>query len=492
MVARTRRRSLLFRLLAGLGVLILAFVAVLLINVLLHPSRQLQGVTGTVVNVPVDAAAERLSALLRFATVSHQDPRRVDPAPFEALRAYLPVAYPAAHGAMTRQLIDGSLLYKWEGSDPTLAPVLLMAHLDVVPGDESATWARPPFSGERADGFIWGRGALDMKGALGAMMEAAELLAQSGHKPRRTVYFALGHDEETGGEHGNAVIAARLKAQGVKLHAVLDEGSVVAVDILPNVSGAVALVGVAEKGYLTVELRVEGEGGHSSMPAPETSVEILAQALTHLSALRGEGMLTPSVRAQLQWLAPELPWVRRLALSNLWLFEGLVKKQMSEKPSSDAMLRTTIAPTMLSGSDKENVLPHRVSALINFRLLQGTSVEQVMSNLRKRITDARVQIEVKGLVTSEPSAVSPSEGPAFDDLHRSIREAFPDAIVVPSLVLGATDSRHYRELTDNIYRFIPVRLRATDIARIHGKDERIAVDNYREAIAFYTHYLRKQ
>lgn len=491
-MARSRPRGLLFRITAGAGVLLLAFIAVLLINVLRHSSWQLEGVTAVAVDVEEQAVVARLSQLLRFATISHQDPQRIDRAPFDALREFLVNSYPAAHAAMSRESIEGSLLYKWQGTDPALPPVLLMAHLDVVPGEEDASWTRPPFSGDVADGFVWGRGALDMKGALGAIMEAADLLARQGHKPRRSVYFAFGHDEELGGLRGNAVIAARLKAQGVKLHAVLDEGSVVAVDILPNVSGAVALVGIAEKGYLTVELSVDAEGGHSSMPSPETNIEILAQALTRLGGLRVEGMLTAPVRAQLQWLAPELPFVRRLALSNLWLFESLVKKQMSEKPSSDAMLRTTIAPTMLRGSDKENVLPHRASAWVNFRLLQGTSVEQVMSSLRKRIPDKRVSIEIKGMVTSEPSAVSPTEGAAFDDLHRSIREAFPDAIVVPSLVLGATDSRHYRDLTDRIYRFIPVRLQAPDIARIHGKDERIAIGHYREAIAFYTHYLRKQ
>lgn len=491
-MARPASRRLLRWLLAALGVLLLIFAGVLLANVLKHGSRQLDDIAAVPVAVDMDAAAQRLAQLLRLPTVSQQDPALIDHAPFVALREALPAAFPAAHAAMARDVVDGSLLYRWPGTDATLQPILLMAHLDVVPGEEGDAWQRPPFGGVIQDGYIWGRGALDVKGALAAMLEAVELLSKAGHTPRRTIYFAFGHDEEIGGLRGNAAIAARLKSQGVKLHAVLDEGSVVAVNVVPGVQGAVALIGIAEKGYLTVELSVEGEGGHSSMPAPVTNVEILAQALTRLAQLRNEGMLTPTVRAQLQWLAPEQPWLKRLALSNLWLFEGMVKSQMESRPSSDALLRTTVAPTMLQGSDKENVLPHVASALVNFRLLQGTSVEQVVASLRKRIADERVKLAIKGPVTSEPSTVSAIDAPFFDDLHRSIRESFPDAIVAPSLVLGATDSRHYRDLTPNIYRFVPVRLEAADIARIHGKDERIAVKHYQESIAFYTNLLRKQ
>lgn len=491
-MARSTSRRLFLWLLAALGALLLVFTGVLLTNALRHGSRQLHDVTPVPVVVDMDAAAQRLAQLLRLPTVSQQDPARIDHAPFEALREALPAAFPSAHAAMARDVIEGSLLYRWPGTDATLQPILLMAHLDVVPGEEGDAWQRPPFSGAIEDGYIWGRGALDVKGAMAAMLEAVELLSKSGYKPRRTIYFAFGHDEEIGGLGGNGAIAARLKSQGIKLQAVLDEGSVVAVNVVPGVQGAVALIGIAEKGYLTVELSVEGGGGHSSMPAPVTNVEILAQALTRLAGLRNDGMLTPTVRAQLQWLAPELPWLKRVALSNLWLFESMVKSQMEARPSSDALLRTTIAPTMLKGSDKENVLPHIASALVNFRLLQGTSVEQVVTSLRKRIADDRVKVEIKGPVTSEPSTVSAIVGPVFDDIHRSIRESFPDALVAPSLVLGATDSRHYRDLTPNIYRFIPVRLEVADIARIHGKDERIAVKHYQESITFYTNLLRKQ
>jgi carboxypeptidase PM20D1 len=471
---------------------VLALVAVLFANIFRHPSKQIQ--TGTPAPLPIgaDAAAARLSQLIRFPTVSFQDSGRTDFAAFAALREYLRQTYPEVHRALAREDINGSLLYRWPGTDTSLAPVLLMAHLDVVPGEEGGTWARLPFSGDIAEGFVWGRGALDVKSSLGAMLEAAELLAKQGFTPRRTVYFAFGHDEEIGGKAGNGAIAAKLKAQGVKLHAVLDEGSVVAVKIVPNVSLPVALIGIAEKGYLTLELSVEGEGGHSSMPAVLTNAEILAGALQKVMSMRNAGILTDAVQRQLHWLAPELPLMPRLVLSNLWLFEPLVKHQMSQRPPGDAMLRTTIAPTMLKGSDKENVLPHRVSAVINFRPLQGTTLEHVIASVRKFVEDERVKIAVTGTATSEPSAVSATEGEAFGTLHRSIREAFPDALVAPSLVLGSTDSRHYRNIAQNIYRFIPVRVEAADVARFHGRDERIAVKHYAEAIGFYARYLRNQ
>lgn len=262
---------------------------------------------------------------------------------------------------------------------------------------------------------------------------------------------------------------------------------------MPNIAKPVALIGIAEKGYVTLEMSVTGQGGHSSMPAAVTDAESLSRALLKVVvAMRNAGTLTTPVRSQLNWLAPELPFVQRVVLSNLWLFEPLVRRQLAAKPSSDALVRTTIAPTMLSGSEKENVLPQRSSIVINFRVLPGTTTTQVLDSVRKVVGDSRVQVTNKGSVTSEPSAVSSIEGSAFGDLHRAVRETFPDAVVAPSLVLGATDSRHYRELSANIYRFIPVRLQAADIARIHGKNERIAIKHFHEAIAFYTRCLRKQ
>ncbi len=468
-----------------------ALVAILFANLWRHPGKQIQ-VTAAPIAVNAEAAAARLSQLLRFPTVSFQDPARIDNRAFEALRGYLRQTYPEAHRVLMREEINGSLLYRWPGTDASLPPVLLMAHLDVVPGEEGGAWAHAPFSGDISEGFVWGRGALDVKGSLAAMLEAAEVLAKQSFTPRRTLYFAFGHDEEVGGKAGNGAIADRLKAQGVKLHAVLDEGSVVTMRILPNVSQPVALIGIAEKGYLTLELSVDGEGGHASMPAALTNAEILARALQKVASMRNAGMLTQAVREQLHWLAPELPLAQRVVLSNLWLFEPLVKYQMSQRPPGDAMLRTTIAPTMLQGSDKENILPHRVSAVINFRPLQGTTVDQVISSVHNFVADDRVKTAVKGDITSEPSPVSATEGEAFDSLHRSIRETFPDAIVAPSLVLGSTDSRYYREIAENIYRFIPVRLEAQDVARLHGRDERIAIKHYEEAIGFYVRYLRKQ
>ncbi len=470
----------------------LAVIVALFANLWRHPSKQIQVVTADPVAVNAGEAAQRLSQLLRFPTVSFQETSRIDRTAFEALRGFVAHTYPQAHRVLAREEINGSLLYRWPGTDASLLPILLMAHLDVVPGEEGGAWKHAPFSGDMAEGFVWGRGALDAKGSMAAMLEAAELLTRRGFQPRRTVYLAFGHDEEIGGKTGNAVIAERLKAQGVKLHAVLDEGSAVTVKIVPYVTQPVALIGIAEKGYLTLELSVTGEGGHASMPASVTNVEILARALQKVTSMRNEGMLTTAVRSQLHWLAPELPLAQRLVFSNLWMFEPLVKHLMSQRPTGDATLRTTIAPTMLQGSDKENVLPYRVSAIINFRPLQGTMVEQVTSSVHKIVADDRVNIAVTGSVTSEPSPVSATKGEAFDTLHRSIRETFPDAIVAPSLVLGTTDSRYYRDIANNIYRFIPVRLEAQDVARFHGRDERVAVKHHEESIAFYVRYMRNQ
>ena len=468
--------------------------AVLSFNAARFGSRQIDVPRNDEAAPDAAAAAQRLAQAVRFQTLSHQDAAKFPRSEFEGFHAFLARSFPRMQSALRRELINGySLIYQWSGTEPSLKPVLVMAHQDVVPVDPASAdkWLQPPFGGVVADGFIWGRGTLDDKGAVMALHEAAEALLAQGFRPKRTVYFAFGHDEEVGGRDGSAKIAEWLSAQGIRLESVLDEGQVVTEGIVPGFDKPVALIGIAEKGYLSVELVVEAEGGHSSMPPPHTAVGILSAAIARLEDSQFAATISDPVRSQFAFLGPEQGWFRRVLFSNLWLFAPLVKWQMEKAPSTNAMLRTTIAPTMLEGSIKENVLPMRARGVVNFRLLPGMSSEEAIRRVMAIVGDPRVRIAATGTSRSEPSPVSSTDSDSFRKLHRAVKATFQDAVVAPSLVLGATDTRHFIAISDDLFRFLPARLGREDLKRYHGVNERIGIDNYGEFVRFYMRYLRE-
>ena len=434
------------------------------------------------------AVAERLAAAIRFRTVSRGDGAAVEAEAFDGLRAWLEATYPAVHRALVREVVAGhSLLYTWRGSDASLPPALVMSHQDVVPVEAEAEWSQPPFEGRIDSGHVWGRGALDDKIGVVAILEAAERLAASGFAPRRTLHLAFGHDEETGGT-GATAVAGLLAARGVRLESVLDEGQIIANGIVPGVARPVALVGVAEKGYVDVELEVAGEGGHSSMPPPRTAIGILAAAVK-----RVEDHPMPA-RPRTMWrlldvVGREMPFGQRLAVANLWLFGPLVERALARVPSANAGLRTTTAATVIQGGVKSNVLPARARAVVNFRLMPGDTAARVVEHVRRVVDDPRVKVHAAG--SREASRESRSAGAAWERLRASVLRNFPDVAVAPALVLGGTDSRHFQDVSDDTYRFLPIAVGPDDLARVHGKDERVAVAALGPAVAFYLDYLRE-
>ncbi len=449
---------------------------------------------GSVAAVVIDAgeAIDRLSRILRFETVSHEDSATVERSEFLALHRYLEQAFPQAHRALQPEVVGGaSLLYTWGGSDPSLDPILLGAHLDVVPvepGTES-TWTHPPFSGAVADGYVWGRGALDMKFAVTGMLEAVETLISQRFVPRRTVYLAFGHDEELGGQDGAAEIAARLEARGVRLRYTLDEGSIIISDLVPGVSRPVALIGLAEKGSLTLEIAASGRGGHSSMPPRPSVLGKLARAVNRIERQPLPAKLRTPAADLFEWLAPEMPLGARAVIANRWLFEPLLLWRLAGAPATDALIRTTAVATIIRAGSKANVLPAQASAVINLRLLPGDSVEDVVRQMRQAVSDLDVTIRIMGQGT-EASSVSAADSGTFAALQQTVHDVFPQALVAPSLVVTGTDTRHYRGLAENSYRFMPLRLGPADLDRIHGADERIAVENYLEVIRFFIELMR--
>jgi carboxypeptidase PM20D1 len=436
-------------------------------------------------------AAERLAEAIRIPTISNQDSAQFDTAAFAAFHALLQQRFPRAHARLRRETVGRySLLYTWPGTDPSLPPVLLMGHMDVVPVEPGteARWAQPPFSGAMAGGYVWGRGALDDKVSVMGTLEAVEMLLAEGFTPRRTVLLAYGHDEETGGR-GAEQIAALLRERGVRPLLVLDEGGIVGQGLMPGVERPTALVGIAEKGFVSVELSAQAAGGHSSMPPRHGSIGRLSAAIQRLEGSPMPARLDGPTLQMFGRIGPELPFAQRMVFANLWLTRPLVIRTLEGAPSTNAVIRTTTAPTIFQAGTRENVLPSRARAVVNFRILPGDDVAGVVAHVRRTVGDTAVHVRAMEGFSSEPSPVSRTDDEPFRLLERSIRQFAPDAVVAPYLVVGGTDARHFHAISEHVYRFMPVRVTQDDLDRIHGTDERIPVRDYAAAIGFYRQLL---
>jgi carboxypeptidase PM20D1 len=433
---------------------------------------------------------ENLAAAIRLETLSHDDPSEFRGEPFLALHRLLETSYPRAHARLEREIVsDYSLLYTWRGSDPELAPILLAAHLDVVPVTAEALpdWDHPPFAGAIAEGFVWGRGAIDDKGSLIAILEAVEQLAAAGFAPRRTILLAFGHDEEIGGERGAGAITERLRERGVRLWMSLDEGMAV-ISGTAGITSSAALIGIAEKGFLTLELTAREAGGHSSTPPRQSAIGRLARAIQRLEdnplPARIDGVAAQTFDA----LAPLLPLERRLAIGARGWLEPVLVWLLARDPATNALIRTTTAVTMVRGGVKENVLPQSATATVNFRLLPGDTAASVIEGVRETIGDDGIEIATR--TANEASAVSPTDGAQFAALRAALHELDPGLPIAPALVLGGTDTRWYGELAEAAYRFAPFHLDASDLRRPHGTDERLSLQNLAWGVRFYGALLR--
>lgn len=437
--------------------------------------------------------AERLAGAVRIPTISHEDPARFDAAAFRELHAHLQRSFPRAHAELRREIVgEHSLLYTWAGTDQSLEPILVAGHMDVVPvepGTESR-WSQPPFAGRVDDELIWGRGAIDNKSAVVGALEAVETLLSEGFRPRRTVLLAFGHDEEVGGTRGARAIARLLEQRGVRLAMVLDEGGVIGDGLLPGVAAPTALVGIAEKGFASVELVARGSGGHSSLPPRESPIGALGAAVARLEQRQMPARLEAPTRHMFARVGPHFPAGQRVAFANLWLTRPLVLRSLEKTPATNAMVRTTTAATVFQAGTKDNVLASQARAVINFQILQGDSVAGVLRHVRDVVNDTSIDVRLTGAFSAEPSAVSNPETPSFRMLERAIASVAPDAVVAPYLVVVVADARHYAGLTGNIFRFLPLRLAPPDLARMHGTDERVAIADYELAIRLYRQLIR--
>ena len=481
------------KLLLSLLLIVMALVAAVAINTARKTSRQIQVPPLAPQAVDEAGAASRLAEAVRLKTISSRDDAHLNAEQFKALHALLQSRFPKAHSVLRREVVSElSLLYTWEGTDTRAKPVMLLAHQDVVPvapGTES-DWQIAPFAGEVKDGFVWGRGSWDDKGNLMSQLEAVEMLVASGYKPPRTIYLAFGADEEVGGLRGAASIAALLKSRGVRIDFVLDEGLLVLDGVIAGLAKPTALIGVAEKGYLSVLIKATATPGHSSVPpkAGTSAIAMMSAALDRLEHHQMPASIKGVAAEMFDTLAPEMSGFSRVALSNLWLFGPLVRRQLEGVPNTNSTLRTTTALTIFNAGNKENVLPGRAEATVNFRLLPGDSKESVLDHVRSHA--AAVAPADKLAVSPLPGAVdaskvAPTDSWQFRTLTTTVREIFPDALVAPGLMVAATDSIHFEPLSDHIFKFSPVRANSEDLKRFHGTNERLSIRNYADAIRFY-------
>jgi carboxypeptidase PM20D1 len=356
----------------------------------------------------------------------------------------------------------------------------------VAPGTE-ADWQQTPFAGSVNDGFVWGRGAWDDKGNLMSMMEAVELLAAAGFKPKQTVYLIFGHDEELGGQRGAVQIAKLFKERGIRMQFVLDEGLVITEGLLPGLTRPAALVGLAEKGYLSLQLTASAAPGHSSMPPPQAGQSAIGMLSAGLARLEDQQMplaVRGLSREMFETLAPEMSGASRVFLSNLWLFKPLVERQLAKAASTNATVRTTTALTIVGAGNADNVLPGRANATVNFRVLPGETSDAVVEHVAKVMANPAIKIE-KAAGYSEPSKLAATDAPGFQLIAKTLRQLHPEVIVAPGLMVGGTDSRHFDGVADDVYKFSPVRAKPEDLKRFHGTNERISIANYVELIQFY-------
>ncbi len=483
--------------LLGLAALVALLVFVLLVKTFTYGGNAQTGTQAALPEPPAidaDRAATRLGEAITFQTITlvAGDPLPGRQQPWIDFQRFLSATYRSFYAAAEVETVPGTLtlLHTWQGSENSLKPILFMAHQDVVPVNLGTAndWTHGAFDGVVADGFIYGRGAMDNKNGVIALFEAMDALARDGFAPRRTLHILLGHDEEVSGSGAEAGIAL-LKARGTTPEFALDEGLLI-VESSPLTGEPTGYIGVAEKGYLSLQITVEADGGHSSTPPRDSAAVRLARILvaldeTQMPSHRGKAPSADLFEAS----AGDMGFFRRLVFANQWLFGGLIDSQLSGLPQANAVIRTTTAPTMMVGSDKENVLPQRASAIVNFRVHPQDTTKDVIDHVEaiaNRFEGAGVEmLSGSGITAAEASPISPVDTDGYRAISAAASGLQPGVSVVPALVLGATDSRYAYAVTPNVYRFAPMIASSAEIDGIHGTDEKIAVENLQRMAQSY-------
>ena len=472
-------------------VLLIIIIAYVLFNTFMMKSRQLS--MASVEKIDINSySIDNFSRAIRIRTVSPENSADFDSLQFDLFNRFLNTAYPLTDSLLDHKIVNNySHIYYWKGTNPELNPVILMGHLDVVPVIDvnRPFWREDPFGGEIKQDTIWGRGSIDDKIGVIGIMESVERLLKEGFHPKRDIYISLGHDEEIGGDKGAKSIAQYLMDQGIRAEYIMDEGGSLTSGMVPGIEKDVALVGIAEKGSVSLELSVELEGGHSSMPGKETAIDVLSGAIYRLKSNPFPAVISPPLDGFLTYLGPEMPFVNKMAFANKDLFQSMIISVYESSASGNALVRTTTAPTIFNSGVKDNIIPLSAKATLNFRVISGSSIHEVLTHVKNVIDDDRITIK-EGNWNTGPSRVSDTESFGFKAIHKTIAQIYPDALVSPYLVVGATDARHFNDISDHIYRFLPTRINRSNVKSFHGLNERIAVTEFENTIRFYVQLLK--
>jgi carboxypeptidase PM20D1 len=447
----------------------------------------LVGLLASSVSVSVTAVSDskalpseviNLVTAVQFKTISHQNTAEIDYSQFEQFLAFIKTTYPLTFAGLKVETVASySLLLTWQGTNNDLRPVLMDSHYDVVPIEPGTEgdWQQPPFDGVIVDGYLWGRGAIDDKASVIVILETIEELLSEGFQPQRTMLFSFGHDEEIGGNNGAANISALIASKNIRLEYMIGEGGVI-VDNYPLLEDQLmAMVGLAEKSYVTLTLTAKGQGGHSSQPPKDNSIVKLSKAVTALHENPFPAALESPVSDMFEALAPHVGGFMGFVFDNQWLTSGVLVNQLSKDPVNSTLVRNTTGITMFNSGIKENVIPQTAEAKVNFRLLPSTSVEQLITEVNAIINDP--DIVVTSTAWKTPPPIADKNQPGFKKIEQSVLSVLPNAVVVPSLFTASSDTPHYANLTDNIYRFHAYTVDFKLAGTIHGTGERIAIDS---------------
>jgi carboxypeptidase PM20D1 len=456
------------------------------------------------------AELQRFAGGIRIPTVSNANYSQTNFKPFDDFKTYLRKTFPLAYQTMDTVTINNyGLVFRWKGKEASQYPILFLSHYDVVPvngydassdtnkaiifniNDHPADpinavqkdWAYPPFSGAIANGRIYGRGTIDMKCMLFGIMEASTQLISKGFQPNRDIYFAFGNDEEVGGANGAGKIAAYFKANNLRFDAVYDEGGIVTAPGIAGIKKPIALIGTAEKGVLTLRIKVKGTGGHSSMPPRNSSLVQAAEIIQRLDEDQLKPDIIPPVQNFLKNVGGEMSFVSQMGIANQWLLKPLLLKTLTNSPNTNALVRTTTAVTMAKGSDAENVLPTISEVTVNFRLLPGTTIAEVVDHVKKICKPYDTEIDT--LSAREASGISPTFLNGYSNMTKNIERLYPSAIITPYLTIAATDAYKYQIVSRKIYRFLPLEINEYEQKIIHGYNEYISIENYRKMIDYF-------
>ena len=447
--------------------------------------------------VDLDRYRKNLSDAIKIRTIADKDPANTNWEVFDAFHAFLKERYPLVHEKLELTVINrGALVFLWKGTNDKEDPIALLAHQDVVPINEGTwdDWTHPPFDGVDDGEFIWGRGALDMKNHLIAVMESVETLLSEGFRPERDVYILLGHNEEVmcaNEDNGAVAICAYLKEKGVHLDCIIDEGgAILPVDIKGVIHKDLAGIGVAEKGYADIEVAVHAKGGHSSQAPNHTALGKLANVIRDIENHQFKAKISPMLMELFEKIGKNVSYPVKLVTCNLKLLKPALEFGLSYVPPAASMMRTTTGVTMASGSPQANVLPQRASIIVNFRIYPGQTVEDVLAHLRKVIRYKDVEINLLP-GWKNPSAISPTDSRSFEKIGMICKSMNPNTIVAPYLVMGGTDACHYQPVCENIYRYSPFRVGTLLLLTTHGTNERIPIESMEAGVAFFKRYIKE-